>query len=72
MNKEKDFSLYMVILTIVIILQGIGMMVLLHLHNSFVDAVDMLEYAQDEEWLECHIERDGLSYHVYCLPDVEY
>lgn len=70
MSKEKNFSLSIMMLGIAIILQSIGMMVLLHLHNSFVDAVDMLEYAQDEEWAECQIERDGVHYGVYCKGEM--
>lgn len=45
--------------------------VLLHLHNSFVVAADLLQYGQSEGWAWCQIERDGLDYNVYCGPETE-
>lgn len=64
-NIFKDGSALLVVLTLVVTGMLCIMSVMLHLHNSLMDAVNTLQVCQADGMSECHIERDGFNYNVY-------
>lgn len=63
--KQNDNTLSIIMLGVSIILEAGVICVMLHLHRSLVDAIDLLHYCENKGGIECHIERDGLDYHLY-------
>lgn len=65
MNKEKDLALAIGIQAGCFIVVAIVLGIMLHLHNSLVNSIDLLHYCESEGAYDCHIERDGFDYNVY-------
>lgn len=62
--KDRETSLIWLVLVAVVASVGV-VGILVHLHNSLVDAVNKMATCEDIGGIDCHVERDGLEYNVY-------